>query len=128
MEINDMARKLFVKGQSGNPSGLKKDGTPARKSARLKVQEILEMEDFSPFHEMINLFRETKKERVKADILIELCSYVAPKLKHVEVSSDETNPFIINLQLKPGKKKITEPDVKKLDAVMEGLHDEITEE
>lgn len=120
-----MARKLFVKGKSGNPNGLCKDGTPPRKSARLKVQEILAMEDFSPFHEVIELYRTTKKERIKADILIELCSYIAPKLKHVEVSTDAENPFIINLQLNPGKKRLEAPNAAQLNQAVKDIGNEI---
>jgi len=106
-----MPRKLFVKGQSGNVGGIPKDGSPrkppaSKKKARLKVQEILEMMDFSPFEEMIKLFRQTNKDRVKMDILIDLCSYIAPKLKHIEISGDQENPFIINLNLQPGKKRV----------------------
>lgn len=118
-----MPRKLFVKGKSGNPKGVQ--GVPPRTRARLKVQEILDMEDFSPFHEMIKLYRTTNKERVKADILTELCSYIAPKLKHVEVSTDTENPFIINLQLQPGKKRLPSPNAKQLDDAMQQITDEI---
>ena len=42
-----MPRKLFVKGQSGNPGGVPKNPKAPKKKARLKVQEILEMQDFT---------------------------------------------------------------------------------
>lgn len=95
---------LFKKGQSGNPGGVPKN--PKKKKARLKVQEILDMMGFEPFEEMIKLFRQTNKDRVKAEILMDLCSYIAPKLKHIEISSDQENPFIINLNLQPGRKRL----------------------
>ncbi len=106
MKVAIMSKTLFVKGQSGNPKGSPKGGFPKRKKARLKVQEILDMLDFKPFEEMVNLIRTTKKDQVKADLLMDLCSYLAPKLKHVEISGDNENPFVINLQLQPGKKRL----------------------
>lgn len=104
-----MPKILFQKGQSGNPSGLRKGDTP-RKKARLKVQDILRILDFKPFEEMVSMYRNPKtKDVLKVEILVELCSYIAPKLKHVEISSDNENPFIINLNLNPQKKpKVTE--------------------
>lgn len=101
-----MPRKLFVKGQSGNPGGVPKNPKNPKRKARLKVQEILEMENFDPFREMIELFKKTPKDRVRVDILIELCGYIAPKMKHIEISADDENPFIINLNLKPGNKRV----------------------
>jgi hypothetical protein len=101
-----MPRKLFVKGQSGNPGGKPKPGG-SKKKARLKVQEILDMLDFRPFEEMVALYRDVNtKARHKVEILTELCGYIAPKLKCVELSSDNENPFIINLNLQPGKKRL----------------------
>lgn len=94
-----MPRQLFKKGVSGNPGGVP-NPNKSKKKARLKVQEILEMLDFKPFEEMIKLYRaETTKTRQKVDILIDLCSYIAPKLKHVELSGDMENPFVINLSI-----------------------------
>lgn len=107
-----MPKKLFVKGQSGNPSGKPKDPKSPKRKARIKVQEILDMLDFSPFEEMVKLYREDNtKPRVKVDILIELCSYIAPKLKHVEISSDDENPFIINLTTRSGLPRATQQQV-----------------
>lgn len=107
MKVEIMPKKLFVKGQSGNPGGKIKNPNGSRKRARLKVQEILEMLDFKPFEEMVKLYRDEKtKPGQKVEILIDLCNYIAPKLKHVEISSDEENPFIINLNLQPGKKRL----------------------
>jgi len=88
-----------VKGQSGNPAGSMK-----KYRIRAKVSEILETLNFDPFIEAVKLFRETKRDQIKCDILIDLCNYIAPKLKHVEVSSDNENPFVINLNLAPRKK------------------------
>lgn len=107
-----MPRKPFVKGQSGNPGGIPKDGRPKNpsgtlKKQRLKVKEILDSMDFRPFEEMVMLYRNpTTKAGAKVDILTELCGYIAPKLKSVELTGDNENPFIINLNLQPGKKRL----------------------
>lgn len=94
-------KHLFPKGVSGNPGGKPKPGH-SKKKARLKVQEILDMMDFKPFEEMVRMYRDkATKTRYKVDILIELCNYIAPKLKNVEVSGDRENPFIININVKP---------------------------
>jgi hypothetical protein len=115
-----MPRKLFVKGQSGNPSGVPKNPKNPKRKARLKVQEILEMLDFKPFHEMVALYRNPlTKPKYKVDILIELCGYIAPKLKSVEMTSDTDNPFVINLNLQPGKKR---------DALTHTMQEEIVED
>lgn len=101
-----MPRKLFVKGQSGNPGGVPKNPKNPKKKARLKVQEILDMLDFKPFHEMVEMYRNPlTKPKYKVDLLIELAGYIAPKLKSVELTSDNENPFIINLNLQPQKRK-----------------------
>lgn len=103
----------FPKGVSPNPGGVRKDGKPRLKPGegvkkqRLKVKEILDSLDFRPFEEMVNLYRaETTKARVKVDILTELCGYIAPKLKSIEMTGDNDNPFVINLNLQPGKKRM----------------------
>lgn len=102
-----MPRKLFVKGQSGNPGGVPKNPKNPKKKARMKVQEILDMLDFKPFEEMVKLYRDpATKPRHKVEILTELCGYIAPKLKCVELSTDNENPFVINLNLQPGKKRL----------------------
>lgn len=83
---------------------------PSLKSrARMKAREILEMHDFSPFEEMINLYRSTHKERIKVDILTELCSYIAPKLKSIELSGENDKAFVINFNLTPGQKRDAVP-------------------
>lgn len=121
VEIMPSGSKGFVKGQSGNPSGKKKDGserTGYKKKARLKVQEILDMLDFRPFEEMVALYRNDETEpRVKIDILTELCSYIAPKLKSVEVTGDTDKPFNVILNMAPNKNL---PFLPAIDEVIEG--------
>lgn len=114
-------KHLFQKGVCPNPGGKPKPGRN-KKRARLKVQEILEMLDFKPFEEMVKLYRSTNKDRVKAEILMDLCSYIAPKLKHVEISGDNENPFVINLNVGTGKKKLEFNQV--IDQVIDDDDDE----
>jgi len=59
------------------------------------------MKEFNPFDEMIDLYNSTNRERIKLDILTELCGYIAPKLKSMEITPDKDNPFIINLNVTP---------------------------
>lgn len=107
-----MPKQLFVKGQSGNPGGVPKNPKNPKKKARLKVQEIMDMLDFKPFEEMISVYRDPKTAtKYKVEILIDLCSYIAPKLKHIEIASDNENPFVINLNLQPGKKRLDYTEV-----------------
>lgn len=121
VEIMPSGSKGYVKGQSGNPSGKKKDGserTNYKKRARLKVQEILEMLDFKPFEEMVALYRnEDTKDTIKIEILTELCSYIAPKLKSVEVTGDADRPFNVILNMAPNKSL---PFLPAIDEVIEG--------
>lgn len=110
----------FIKGQSGNPKGLPK-GTIKRAKVRVKVQDILADLGFEPFKEAVELFRSTKKERIKCDLIIDLCNYVAPKLRAVEITQENENPFIITLNLAPKKKDalpkivIEQDDDKEID-------------
>src|SRR3954471_12098370 len=94
----------FVKGQSGNPKGLPK-GTIKRARVRVKVRDILDDLGFDPFREAVELYRTTKKERIKCDLIIDLCNYIAPKLRAVEITQENENPFVITLNLAPKKKQ-----------------------
>ena len=86
------------------------------KEIRFKVTEILEENNFDPFYELIEIARHAKSEKVRCDALMDLCSYVAPKLKHIEISADDKNPFVININLVPSKQremnKVVENEVK----------------
>jgi len=98
-----MAR--FVKGQSGNPKGMPK-GTPMKgNKVRVTAKEILDGLGFEPFREAVELFRSTKKERIKCDLIIDLCNYVAPKLRAIEITQEKDSPFTITLNLAPKKKE-----------------------
>ncbi len=51
------------------------------------------------------------------DLIIDLCSYVAPKLRSVEITQESENPFSITLNLSPKKKEVKKEvaDEKKID-------------
>lgn len=105
---------MYKKGHSGNPAGRPKGAVTKLSIARLKVIELYEQQNFNPFLELINLYRNAKRENIKLQALIELCSYAAPKLKHVEMAQDTENPFVINLNMSPkeGDKKPQEKAVE----------------
>lgn len=106
-----MPRVLFKPGQSGNPGGIPKDGRPkspngSKKKARLKVQEILDLLDFSPFEELVKIARTARSEKVRCEAIMDLCNYIAPKLRAVEITNESEQPFVINLNFLPSKKKL----------------------
>ena len=76
---------------------------PGAISPRKKVQEILASMNYEPFEELVKIARTAKSEKVRCDAAIELCNYVAPKLKSVELTGDNTSPFIITLNMSPQK-------------------------
>lgn len=101
-----MARdQLFKPGQSGNPKGKPKGAK--NKVKRLNVSQILESMNYEPFAELVNLARNARSEKVRCDAAIELCNYVAPKMRQVEFKNDSEAPFIISLNMSPNS-KITE--------------------
>lgn len=94
----------FVKGQSGNPAGSKKGRIIKGCKVRTTAKEILEGLGFEPFKEAVELYRSTKKERIKADLVIDMCNYVAPKLRAIEFKNDSEQPFVVTLNLAPKSK------------------------
>lgn len=91
-----MAKQLFVKGQSGNPAGR----TPGSKNKfRFDVSEILNRWGCDPFKILIDLATKAKSEKVRCEAATELCGYVAPKLKSIELTGDSENPVIVKLNL-----------------------------
>lgn len=98
-----MPRNLFKPGQSGNPLGRKKGAINAKK--RINVGEIMETLDFEPFKELVKIARTARSEKVRCEATIELCSYLAPKLKQVDFTGEGGAPFTISLNMFPQSKK-----------------------
>lgn len=98
-----MPRALFKPGQSGNPKGRVKGSK--NKVQRLKVAEILESMNYEPFAELVNIARNARSEKVRCDAAIELCNYVAPKMRQIEFTQDSDAPFIISLNMSPKTKQ-----------------------
>ena len=78
---------LFKKGVSGNPSG-KPKGTKNKRS--FDFAQICSNHDFDPCLELIKIVRtEGASIHAKVQACSEIMSYLAPKLKAVEVSAGE---------------------------------------
>ena len=77
---------LFKKGQSGNPGG-KKKGT--KNKVKFDFLQTCCDEGFNPCLELIKIVRNTKSDHVRVTACSEIASYVAPKLKAIEISVDE---------------------------------------
>lgn len=68
-----------------NPNGRPKGAT---NKVKYDVGAILDAHKFNPVAELITLARKTKKESIKMNCCTELLSYVAAKLKSLEITSD----------------------------------------
>lgn len=90
----------FVKGKSGNPAG-----RPAGTGRKIiDAISIMEQEGFCPIVEGIKLFRTTKVDKVKAEVLGILAARHSPALKAIELSTDVATQYALNVIY--GKKEL----------------------
>jgi len=78
---------LFQKGIVTNPTGRPKG---AKNKFKIDASEIFKKQNYNPLIELINLARKKGvTDRIKLEANSELCQYLYPKLKSVEITADE---------------------------------------
>jgi hypothetical protein len=103
-----MLPQSFKKGESGNPNGRPKG---AKNKIRFDVAEILKAEKCNPFKILAQIAlgnTDYNNDRpitayLRKDAAAELAGYVAPKLKSVEITSDQLDNFTVMLNYAPPK-------------------------
>lgn len=86
---------LLRTGKDANPNGRPKG---SKTKFRFDVAAILHELKYCPFTQLVEIARDLKwNKRERTQAAIELASYVAPKLKSIEITSDEANKISLNL-------------------------------
>jgi hypothetical protein len=107
-----MPRVLFQPGQSGNPAGRKK-GSKNKNDYKKQVWEVCEAVGIDPF-EVLALIAAGKLEKIdgtpekitaylRKEAASELCQYLKPKLKAIEISSDDGKALNFYFNTAPGQ-------------------------
>jgi hypothetical protein len=91
----------WKKGVSPNPNGRPK-GSKNKNTYAYKVGEILGELGYCPFTHLYQMATdETWSKRERTQAAVELCSYVAPKLKSIEIKGEDLSNFNVTLNLTP---------------------------
>lgn len=78
---------LFTAGNLANPAGRPKG---SKNKFKLDAAEVFKKHNYNPLIELINLAkRKDISDRIKLEADSELCQYLYPKLKSVEITADE---------------------------------------
>jgi hypothetical protein len=101
-----MAKHLFQPGQSGNPAGRRK-GSKDKRHYKAEVWEACEKVGVDPFVVLAQIaagiletpegVREKINAYLRKEAAAELCQYLKPKLKAIELSSDAENPVQVTM-------------------------------
>lgn len=78
---------LIEKGTTLNPGGRPKG---SKNKFKLDASEVFKKQNYNPLIELINLAkRKNISDRIKLEADSELCQYLYPKLKSMEITADE---------------------------------------
>lgn len=84
-----------------------------RKSVIDRLREL----DYEPIDRLVELATSAKSEHVQCMAAMDILSYICPKLKSIQISGDESKPFVISLNMR-GKSISNGEDGK----LIEGSH------
>lgn len=94
-----MSDHLFKKGNNSNPAGRPKG---AKGRFKLDASEVFKKHNYDPMLELIKLGqKENLTDRLRMETNAELCQYLYPKLKSVELSAAQKEN--ISLMINCGK-------------------------
>lgn len=82
-------------------SGGRKAGTPNKDTMSLFDKCVAQGLD--PFTELVKMCQLGEKEDLRFQALKEVCSYLYPKRKSLELSNDESKGFVVLVKDYPGK-------------------------
>lgn len=99
--------------QKGNTAGKKYDESlkgvrHGLKDLRWDVRKFCEERGFNPFEKMIEIATTSRRKSIQLKAAAELASYIAPKLKQVELTTNKDSMFQINFNLVPKPKEALE--------------------